>query len=121
MSARKKHLSGPPRDPNIWLNFLCGQLSANHAGVAVVDKKLKAISFVANGSNFLSGLISALKGGGDFFRDLEAPVYPYDDAHAYDLKCLGADMYAALVSHSMSEMADARRTKSGRISRPSLR
>ena len=117
MSARNKHIPGPPRDPNIWLHFFCGQVSANHAEAADVDKKPIAISFVANGSNFLSGLISTLKGGGDVFRDLEAPVYPYDDAHEYDLKCLGADMYAALVSHSMSEMTDAGRTKSGQASR----
>ena len=95
MSALKKYVLGPPRDPNVWLNHISGEVNANRAREAVVDSKVKSYSFVANYSDFVSGLASALKGGGGVFRELEAPLYPYHDAHAYDLNCLGADMYAA--------------------------
>ena len=116
MSALKKYVLGPPRDPNDWLNHISGEGNANRARAAVVDNKVKSFSFVANYSDFVSGLASALKGGGGVFRELEAPLYPYHDAHTYDLNCLGADMYAALLSHSKAQMANARRTKSGNTS-----
>ena len=76
-------------------------------------KQARSNPFITNYADFVSGLVSALKGGGNVFRKLEAPLYPYRDAHAYDLNCLGADMYAAILSHSMPETANARRTRSG--------
>ena len=43
-------------------------------------------------------------GGGGVFRELESPLYLYRDAHAHDLNRLGADMYAAFLSHSTAEI-----------------
>ena len=113
MSSLNKYISGFSRDPNAWLNRVSGEVNANRAQKAVADDKASSISFISTCSNFLSGLASALKGGGGFVRELEAPLYPYDNAHAYDLKCLGADMYAAVLSYSTAEKAHARRTRSG--------
>ena len=113
MNALKKYFPGPLRDPNVWLNRLSGEANANRARATVVDNEAKSYPFVARYSDFVSGLASALKGGGGVFRELEAPLYPYRDAHAHDLNCLGADMYAAFLSHSTAEMANARRTRSG--------
>lgn len=113
MSALEKYVLGPLRDPNVWLNRLSGEVNASRARATVVDNEAKSYPFVARNSDFISGLASAMKGGGGVFRKLEAPLYPYRDAHAHDLKCLGADMYAAILSHSTAEMANARRTRSG--------
>lgn len=112
MSALEKYVLGPLRDPNVWLNRLSGEVNANRARATVVDNAATSYPFVRRNSDFLSGLASAMKGGGHVFRELEAPLYPYRDAHAYDLNCLGADMYAAILSHSTAEMANARRTRS---------
>lgn len=105
MSSLKKHIAGFSRDPNAWLNRVSGEANANRARKAAADNKAKSFSLDSSFSEFLSGLASALKGGGGFVRELEAPQYPYDDAHAYDLKCLGADMYAAVLSYSTAETA----------------
>ena len=112
MSAFEKYIPSPLRDPTAWLNRLSGEAHATHARAAD-GKQSRSNPFITNYADFVSGLVSALKGGGDVFRKLEAPLYPYRDAHAYDLNCLGADMYAAILSHSMTEMANVRRTRSG--------
>ena len=113
MSSLNKYISGFSRDPNAWLNRVSGEVNAHCARKAVADNKANSFSLISACSDFLSGLASALKGGGGFVRELEAPLYPYDNAHAYDLKCLGADMYAAVLSYTTAEKAHARRTRSG--------
>ena len=115
MSAFAKYIPGPLRDPNVWLNRISGKANANRARAAADDRQARSNSFVASYSDFVSGLTSALKGGGSVFRELEAPLYPYRDAHAYDLNCR-ADMYAAILCYSTAETANARRTRSGNTS-----
>lgn len=121
MSAFERYIPGPLRDPNGWLNRLSGEPNANRPRAAADGERARSNPFIASYADFVSGLASALKGGGGVFRELEAPLYPYRDAHAYDLKCLGADMYAAILSHSMTETANARQPRSGDTSRQGTR
>ena len=116
MSAFEKYIPSPLRDPNAWRNRPSGEAHATQAREAD-GKQARSNPFITNYADFVSGLVSALKGGGNVFRKLEAPLYPYRDAHAYDLNCLGADMYAAILSRSMTETANARRTRSEDTSR----
>ena len=120
MSAFEKYIPSPLRDPNAWLNRPSGEAHATHAREAD-GKQARSNPFITNYADFVSGLVSALKGGGNVFRKLEAPLYPYHDAHAYDLNCLGADMYAAILSHSMKETANVRPTRSGDTPRQGTR
>ena len=55
MSALKKYVLGPLRDPNVWLNRLSGEVNANRARATVVDNKAKSYPFVKKVFGFCIG------------------------------------------------------------------